>query len=373
MQEMKKRRIVLASVLKPVDDTRMFEKLGSSLAASGIYDLLIIGYPSRKTVELPQNITLSPLTPFKRISLQRLMAPFKIAIKAIQVKPNVLIVNTHELLIVGVLNKILFGTKIIYDIQENYWRNILWTNAFPMPVRLPIALWVRLKEKCLVPFFDWSFLAENGYENEMRFLQKKITVLKNKVRIPKGFTRQQPAVPINLLFSGTIAESTGVFEAIDLAEKLHELEPSIHLHIIGFCAKAETHQKLLKRIENLSFITLTGGNKLVPHEFIFEAISKSHFGLIYYPSSPHTQNSIPTKLYEYMGCLLPIALHDYQPWTELTKPFQASINIDFSNPDSSAILQKMRATQFYTTTPDNISWESEEHKLLDVIQKLMLK
>lgn len=371
MQEMKKRRIVLASVLKPVDDTRMFEKLGMSLAGIGIYEVLIIGYPSRKTVESPQNITLSPLLPFKRISLQRLMAPFKIALNTIQVKPDVLIVNSHELLIVGVLNRILFGTKIIYDIRENYWRNILSTNSFPISVRVPIALWVRLKEKCLVPFFDGYFLAEKDYQNELGFLQKKFTILENKVSIPKGFIRQQPVDQINLLFSGTIAESTGVFQAIDLAEKLHELEPSIRLHIIGFCAKAETYQKLLKRIENLPFISLTGGNKLVPHEFIFEAISKSHFGLIYYPSSPHTQNSIPTKLYEYMGCLLPILLHDYQPWTELTKPCQASINIDFSNPDSSSILQKMRTTQFYTTPPDNVSWESEEQKLLDAIQKLI--
>ena len=371
MQEMKKRRIVLASVLKPVDDTRMFEKLGTSLASSGIYEVYIIGYPSLKTVEAPQNSTLFPLRPFKRISLQRLIAPFKILEKTIQVKPDILIVNTHELLIVGLLYKILFGTKMIYDIRENYWRNILSTNAFPMPLRLPIAMWVRLKEKCLVPFFDWSFLAEKGYQNELGFLQKKFTILENKVRIPKGFIRQQPADQINLLFSGTIAKSTGVFEAIDLAKKLHQLEPSIHLHIIGFCAKAETYQKLINRIKNLPFISLTGGNKLVPHELIFKAISKSHFGMIYYPSSPHTQNSIPTKLYEYMGCQLPILLQDYQPWTELTKTCRASLNIDFSNPDSSSILQKMRVTQFYSTPPDNISWESEEQKLLDAIQKLI--
>ena len=33
MQEIKKRRIVLASVLKPVNDPRMFEKMGQSFVA----------------------------------------------------------------------------------------------------------------------------------------------------------------------------------------------------------------------------------------------------------------------------------------------------------------------------------------------------
>jgi hypothetical protein len=41
MQEIKKRRIVLASVLKPVNDPRMFEKMGQSL--SQMYEVHIIG------------------------------------------------------------------------------------------------------------------------------------------------------------------------------------------------------------------------------------------------------------------------------------------------------------------------------------------
>ena len=41
MQEIKKRRIVLASVLKPVNDPRMFEKMGQSLSAQ--YEVHIIG------------------------------------------------------------------------------------------------------------------------------------------------------------------------------------------------------------------------------------------------------------------------------------------------------------------------------------------
>ena len=54
---MKKQRIVLASVLKPVDDTRMFEKIGKSLAREPKYEISIYGYPSNK----PPHILLSNL------------------------------------------------------------------------------------------------------------------------------------------------------------------------------------------------------------------------------------------------------------------------------------------------------------------------
>ena len=50
---MKKRTIVIASVLKPIDDTRMFEKFGMSLSDSGNYNVVIIGYPSKAIPSYP--------------------------------------------------------------------------------------------------------------------------------------------------------------------------------------------------------------------------------------------------------------------------------------------------------------------------------
>ena len=113
-----KKTIVIVSILKPVDDTRMLEKFGISLSDSGNYDVVIIGYPSTLKPAYP-NIKFIPLKSFKRISVSRLLAPLKVLLKTYQVKHDILIVNSHELLIVALLNRIFFGSKIIYDIQEN--------------------------------------------------------------------------------------------------------------------------------------------------------------------------------------------------------------------------------------------------------------
>src|SRR5436190_24397317 len=118
MQEMKKRRIVLASLLKPVNDPRMFEKMGVTLAQSDQYEVHIIGYPSNTSVS-EQNLHFHQLSKFKRISFGRFTAQLKALQFIIKVKPELLVVTTHELLQVAILIRILFGTKIIYDIQEN--------------------------------------------------------------------------------------------------------------------------------------------------------------------------------------------------------------------------------------------------------------
>src|SRR5882762_5255587 len=104
---MKKRRIVIASVLKPVDDTRMLDKMGRTLEAAGTYEISIIGYPSQRNPD-GGSITLYPLKAFTRLSAGRFFAPLKVLLLLLKLKPEILIVNTHELLIVACLNRIFF-------------------------------------------------------------------------------------------------------------------------------------------------------------------------------------------------------------------------------------------------------------------------
>src|SRR6476620_7546753 len=179
---MKKRTVVIASILKPVDDTRMFEKFGVSLSDSGRYNVVIIGYPSIAKPVYP-NIEFIALNPFPRLSLMRMLAPLQMLKKLYEVKHDILIVNTHELLVVALLNRILFGNRIVYDIRENYYRNILHTDAFPGWLRYLIATCVRAKEKITAPLFSWFFLAEKVYEKEVSFTGKRITILENKPRV----------------------------------------------------------------------------------------------------------------------------------------------------------------------------------------------
>jgi glycosyltransferase involved in cell wall biosynthesis len=366
---MKKRRIVIASVLKPVDDTRAFEKMACTLAAND-WEVFLVGQPSKNSSSGNSKIHFLPLRKFNRLSLSRLVAPLKVGLKIHQVKPELLIVNTHELLIVAVVNRIFFGTCIIYDIQENYWRNILLTSAFPLFLRPLLASWVRLKEKVTSPLFHHYFLAEKGYEKEIGFVGKKYTVVENKVVVPPNFKRFPKPEKIRLLFSGTLAESTGVFSAIKLAEKLHQIEPKIELLIIGFCAVEATLKEIELTIQHQPFITLKGGSELVPHTEIFEAISTSHFGIISYPISPHIENSIPTKLYEYLGCQLPILLQEHLTWVEICKPYAAAITINFTDPDVNVILHQMKKSTFYSKPPIDVTWESEAMKLLKVIENV---
>lgn len=361
---MKKQRILIASTLKPVDDTRAYEKFAITLSRQNS-EVFISGYPTSSKPVYP-NIHFLPSKRFGRLSLYRWVLPLIILRKIHKVRPQILIVNTHDLLIVASLSRILFGLKIYYDIQENYYLNLLHTNVFPQLVKQVLAGWVRSKEWLTSPLFHGFLLAEKCYYKELPFARSRSIVIENKASIPEGFCRVADAgkAKTRLLFSGTLAPQTGVFRAIALARKLHHLDSRITLQIIGFSPIAATVSMIRNEIKDCDFIRLTGGDQPVPHDQVFEAIRHADFGIISYDMAPHIQNRVPTKLYEYLACQLPILIQNHEPWLALCRQSNAGIVL---NQESQELLSAMQTAETYTQAPVNVDWPPEAEKLLKAL------
>lgn len=361
--------MVLASVLKPVNDTRMYEKIGVSLAATNHYDVNIIGFQSN-TVEKHSKITFHPEFNFKRLSVARIFCGIKYYKQIKKLSPQLIIINTHELLWATVFYKILNKVKVIYDVRENHFRNLLYTNSFPLILRPILAIWVRGKEYFTAPFIDHFLLAEKHYPKEIYFIKKRYTILENKCKIDKQLVSKtiKKDSEIKLIFSGTLAESTGVFGAIKLAQKLHEISEKITLTIIGYAPKINIVKRINKEIFHSDFITLKGGDYLINHVDILAEIRQSNFGIIYYPTNKSTINSIPSKLYEYLSCKLPILLQKHNEWELICNKYLASISVNFEEINANEIVEKMKSSSFYPNgVGDEFSWHTEEKKLLKIV------
>ena len=371
---MKKTKVVVASLLKPIDDTRMYEKFGLSMAETNKYDINIIGFNS-KNVRSSNGITFHPVEPFGRMSFSRLMQPWRTFRKLVKLKPEITIVNTHELLIVTSLYKILFGGKFIYDIRENYSKNIRETNVFPKAFRLPLAAWVRMKEWLSKPFINHYLLAERIYERQLPFLSANVTIIENKYAPqPEESTAYRDPDPshIDLLYTGTISESNGVFDAIDITKSLHLFNPKVRLRIVGYCALKRDLVRLQKEIETHDFIELNGGDHLVPHSEIVEAIQKADFGFVLKkPNNGTNDEKILTRLFEYTANQLPILLLNNPTWVEFCAHFNAAIEVDPNDFDAATLLNRMINTEFYTQGDTSSSlWDGEKERFLAILENL---
>lgn len=371
---MEKTKVVIASVLKPIDDTRMYEKFGLSMAKTNKYDINIIGFAS-KNIKPHDSMAFHSLGTFPRLSWARLTAPFKVYRKYIKVTPHIIIVNTHELLIVTVLYKIFFGAKIVYDVRENYLKNILHTHVFPKLLRLLIAGWVRFKELLTRPFFDHFILAERIYRDQLSFMPSKAVVIENK------YQPLEPAEPVNrplltgtidLIYSGTISKGNGAFEAIAISESLHNIDPAIRLKIVGYCALKADLLELQSAIKDKDFIELIGGDFLVPHQQIVQEIARADFGFVLKkPNNGINDEKLLTRLFEYTANHLPIIMLNNPTWIRFCATYNAAIPVDPDHYNPQQLYERMKSGSFYDTGDTSGSfWQTEEPLLLDSIARL---
>lgn len=359
MQEIKKQRIVIASVLKPVDDTRMYEKLGLTLATQ--YQVCILGYPSTQMVHDAADIAFVASSRFARLSLKRWVQKWKWFLQWQRFRPSMIVICTHELLIPGVLYKVVYNCKLIYDIQENYYQNILYTKAFPLIVRPVLAFIVRLKEKLLCPLVDGFLLAEKVFATELDFLpSKRSFVIENKFRAAEPISPALNRLPgKHLIFTGTIAESTGVFRAIEIARAFHAWDNEISLTIAGYCALEKDRSKLFALAAQYPFIHLLGVDHLVPHARIVELVKAAGSGFITNQISRVNAGRVPTKLFEYLSLHLPMIMVDHPPWRDRTDPYDAAVYISNNTPVKESFYQTWRATRYYSSSPKGTTWDDQ--------------
>lgn len=358
-------RILIGSVLKPANDSRMYEKIGKSLSLLVNTEIHIAGLKSTQPDE--SNIHFYPIFSATRISFSRLIAPWKFLIRAYKVKPDTIIVSTHELLLVTYLYKILFGCTFIYDVQENYFHNILYTDAFPSLIKPIIARWVRFKERACKKQIDGYLLAEKIYHQELSDrIKEPVLVLENKYVGTASDTTKIVTIKdeskIKLLYSGTIATSYGVFEAIDLVIRLYLKDSRFELTIIGFAPSCRELTKVKNRIAPFPFIKLIGGEKPIDHTEILSAIQTHHIGLLPYRFNESTHLRVPTKLFEYFLNHLPVICSFNPTWEEYIENYQAGIVLQFNQlPPAADILQQIFNTTFYTKgDPQNLIWEESK-------------
>ena len=370
-----KRKILIASFLKPVNDIRSYEKIAKSLAKYNSYEVYCCGYPSN--IELSdKNVTLSPLSSFKKNGFSRIIARWQVFKIYLKLKPELIIVNSPDLLLFTGIYKILFGSNIIYDIRENYFRNLWYQQNYKLGVKYLLAVIVRTKEALTAPLFNHFFLAEKVYASQLGFIKNRFSIVENK-SLPPQNTNSKPLNPNapKFLISGTIAREYGVFEGINFFKKILVDTPNSTLKIIGHCPNMALQNELKNIAKVTPAIQLKIGKIPIPHESIVSEILKANIGLLPYLPNESIVGKWPTKLYEYSAYQLPFLIQENPVWNEFVISANCGLTFDFTKQSSRATQitsEQFRQTSFFQKSlPTEIYWVTEEKKLLEVVNTIL--
>ncbi|MCS6820722.1 MAG: hypothetical protein NZ551_02535 [Microscillaceae bacterium] len=372
--------ILLASTLKPCDDVRMYHKIACTLAEANPQELFyVLGFEAEVPIDKPKNIVFLPMFQFKRLAWKRLFANWILFRNLLKIQPNMLIICTFELLPASVLYKFfqyLKGKKIrlVYDIQENYFANVLYTNKhYPWGIQHVLAWAIRMVEWVCSFWINDYFLAERCYESELKYLHKgNFLLLENKV-LPHFF---QPLANneidkrnYHLALVGTISASYGLWQAIEFAEKLYSQIPTIRLYITGNCPVTQEYTELLELSLQKKFLVLNVKNKPLPYSEIVRTMQKASVILMPYKPQRNILHRIPTKMFEclFLQKIMLIQQNDF--WKKYLQQFdfKSAIFIDFYQTyHVQSIWQRLQNELFYQSPNNNYSlftWQKD--KLLE--------
>jgi glycosyltransferase involved in cell wall biosynthesis len=377
-----KKKILIASVLKPVNDVRMYEKFALSVVKffSEECEIHILGAVGSE--QPSENIFFHPIADFDRLNRKR-WAYHKIFFQTvIQLKPNLLIINSPELLLPSLFIKVRLKTPIIYDVRENYFRNIWYQNTYPPHLRFPLALIVRSLEYLSRFWIDFYLLAERNYEKEFYFSKGKSEVIENKYKMmPPNSNTQNKAFSNNnliqtFLYTGTISHTYGTLRAIRFIKKIRHYLPQSQLLIKGFCSDSYYLEWLQKEVQGANFIHLEISERPVQHQEIIASFARADAALLPYLPNKSTENCIPAKMYEYIAHQLPMVVQENPLWKSICTPCKAALFVDFEaiiteKAEVGTLVEHLKTYPFYSEgSRDFAFWEeSEEKKFIKLMKK----
>jgi len=373
---MKKNKIVIASVLKPLTDSRAFGKFAISLRETNKYHINIIGFLEKKTPTL-ENIEFTSIFSKQRLHISRFWAPIRFANLLRKIKPELLIVSTYELLLPASILKPFFKYKLIYDLQENYSKNISLNNTLPKWLKSLAGKYVQLIERISRPSIDHFFFAEACYQQEFPEISN-YTLLENKFageiahRLPYTLAKKQR---FKFIITGTITPVYGIKEAIHWFGFTAEKYPGSSLKIIGHVPLKEFKKELENYAQKVPELNLCISDHPIPQQEIFGAIKQADILLLPYQNLPSLFPKIPTKIYEALAMGIPMIIPENPRWEKIISRYPAGVSLDFNSPENS--LKKFKDfTQkelFKNPVGEEVSWKNEGQQLCEILAQLLEK
>jgi len=364
-------KVAIISTLKPTTEVRMYKRFAKTLAKTNKYEINIIGLAQKNTPEVENNIKHHPLINREKGTISRIKSWITIKKYLSEIGPKIIIITAPDQLIAIALFKKKQSVKVVYDIQEDYWKNIIYQRIYPFPINLFLGTAVRVLEFLSASFINHYILAEKIYEKDLSFVRKKFTILENKVVFDVNVKSKKKSIN-TIIFTGVISTYSGIESVMALYVKIKAFIPNVQLSIVGY-APLKHHVKYLKEFaERDEKISLIGIDHFVDHDTILSEIKNANIGIVAYENNKALKGKIPTKLYEYTYCGLPYLIDKASYLIADAEQIGGAILIDFIHPDLNLISNLfLKTNEMSTISVDHpSSWKHEELKFIKLIDDL---
>ncbi len=297
--------------------------------------------------------------------------------KSIQIKADIYHIHDPELLIIVPILKLL-GARVIYDVHEDFARDIRYKTYILSGLRYPLSIILRTIERVLSKLC-YKVIAERYYKE---IYPDAIEVLNYSVlnRISSGRSNYDRLDLDNsycwYLYTGNITEDRGALTSL----RLLQLNSRSGVAYIGKC-HSDVARKIRRYAEenniNENRIKIIGEDQYLDSEEItwHGMTGRWVAGIALFPALDYLKRKELTKFYEYMELGLPILANNFPVWRKLIEGNRAGYVVNLDDSDEIRRIMKVleadyeekgRRTDLTELVREKFCWSKQERNLLSL-------
>lgn len=366
------KKIVQITTAHPRSDTRIFLKMSKSLSKK--YDMTLLvadkpgnDYTSKIKVEsvLKTGEKKSRIFRFTIINLRLL-------IKCILNKFDIYHFHDPDFIPAAFILKI-FNKKVIYDVHEDYPKNILQSEYLPKWTQSLISWFIEKLEIFTLRFFDGVIAATPSIQHRLLKHSTNCININNYPIINElNESSNKKDQKDGICFVGSISKVRGITELI------RSLEYSKTKLYLAGSASDLNYFNGLKTLNGWKYVHFLGQ---INREQIKQLFSKCFAGVVTFLPTPNHIDALPNKLFEYMSAGLPLIASDFESWHDLITKNRVGLTVNPKSPKliARATLElinnsKLRAEFSINSIKiinSKLNWSKEESKLFNLYEELL--
>lgn len=220
----------------------------------------------------------------------------------------------------------LHGIKIVYDVHEDYPRQVLHNGRMPK--------WARVLASPAVAVAEWvaglmfSGIAVVTDEIAARFPSNKTFLVRNyplleEMYVPDGEPMSER--PKAFTYVGTLTPNRNLAGMADAVAAL--TDPDVRLRLAGDFI-VEGDRRACEAEPSWSRVIYEGW---LSREGVASLLAHSRAGLVLLKPVPHEMVTLPIKLFEYMAAGLPVISSDFPLWRTIVEGARCGLLVDPEN------------------------------------------
>lgn len=352
-------------------DHRIFRKECRTLARAG-YAVTVIGpHPADAQLE---SVAIRAIVKAQSRALRMTLTAWRVYLAAIHEDADIYHFHDPELIPIGLLLRAR-GKKVIYDVHEDYPRDIQLKSYLPGYVRSAVASVVEVIEAATARHFSAIVAVTPTIAERFSAANGKTVMVRNLPfleELADETTKPWHARRLAAAYVGSITLERGIAEIVKAAGLLPE-SLGATLDLAGNEVPPQITQSVgWARVRH---------HGILDQRSTYDLLRQVRVGLACQHAVSIFLDCIPTKLFEYMGAGLPIIASNIPFWRQMIERFQCTIFVNSLNPREIAdaleylLLNPAEAEAMgrrgQEAVASQFNWNSEGRTLVDLYTGLI--